>query len=295
MRIRHCSFQSPLLIALATLVAVETTAVASAEERLWYDRPASKWTEALPLGNGSMGAMVFGGVEQARYQFNDDTLWVGAPHEYQHPGAHEHLDQIRSLLFAGKQKESERLAAETFMSVPLRQMSYQPCGNLILEFSGHADHERFQRELDLGSAIARTRYRADGVDYVRESFVSFPAKALILRLAAVEAGKLSFTARVESPHDALEISSIDEQTLLLSGQVSRKQGRKVGNISSQMTFACHLQILETDGEVKASNDKLHLTNASPCDAGPHNGDQLHQLSQPGDESNGAKSGSFAEA
>ncbi|MHC4104298.1 MAG: glycoside hydrolase N-terminal domain-containing protein, partial [Planctomycetota bacterium] len=94
--------------------------------KLWYRQPAQKWTEALPVGNGRLGAMVYGGTEHEQLQFNDDTLWTGEPHEYQHEGAVEYLPIVRKLLFEGKQREAERLAMEHMMSVPLRQEKYQP-------------------------------------------------------------------------------------------------------------------------------------------------------------------------
>ena len=98
--------------------------------KLWYTQPAEKWTEALPVGNGRLGAMIFGGAAQERLQFNDDTLWTGEPHEYQHEGAAEYLPTVRKLLFEGQQRQADRIAAEHMMSVPLRQEKYQPFGDL---------------------------------------------------------------------------------------------------------------------------------------------------------------------
>ncbi|MHC4626333.1 MAG: glycoside hydrolase N-terminal domain-containing protein, partial [Planctomycetota bacterium] len=97
-----------------------------ADMLLWYRQPATEWTEALPVGNGRLGAMIFGGAAQERLQFNDDTLWTGQPHEYHHEGAAEYLPTVRNLLFEGKQRQADRLAAEHMMSVPLRQEKYQP-------------------------------------------------------------------------------------------------------------------------------------------------------------------------
>jgi alpha-L-fucosidase 2 len=112
--------QKCLRISVVTLVMLAGSA-ASADLGpllLWYPEPAEKWTEALPVGNGRLGAMVFGGVDVERLQFNEDTLWTGGPRDYSHPGARDHLPTIRRLLFEGKQREAERLAMEHFMSVP---------------------------------------------------------------------------------------------------------------------------------------------------------------------------------
>ena len=104
---------------------------------LWYDEPAERWVEALPVGNGRLGAMVFGRVTQERIQINEDTLWTGQPQDYQHAGAKALLPEIRRLLFAGEQREAEKLAMQHFMSSPLRQEAYQPFADLILTFPGH--------------------------------------------------------------------------------------------------------------------------------------------------------------
>ena len=107
-----------------------------AQLKLWYEEPAANWNEALPLGNGSVGAMVFGGPATARFQFNHDTLWSGQPHDYAHEGAVEYLPRIRELLYASKRAEAEKLAMEHFMSDPLRQTAYQPFGDLMIHFPG---------------------------------------------------------------------------------------------------------------------------------------------------------------
>ena len=112
---------------------------------LKYDQPAQSWNEALPVGNGRLGAMVFGGVVRERIQFNEETLWTGEPHDYSHPGASEYLDTIRQLVFAGKPREAENIAMEHFMSVPLGQKAYQPFGDLYIGFPGHEKYTGYQR------------------------------------------------------------------------------------------------------------------------------------------------------
>jgi len=95
---------------------------------LWYEKPASKWEEALPIGNGRIGAMIYGGIAEEHIQFNEETLWTGRPHDYSNIGASAYLGRIRELIWQGKQDEAEKLALEKFMSVPLRQEKYQPFG-----------------------------------------------------------------------------------------------------------------------------------------------------------------------
>ena len=128
---------------------------------LWYKEPAAEWTEALPLGNGRLGAMVFGGVERERLQLNEDTLYAGGPYSPVNPEARGRLDEVRGLIFDGSYALAEALADRFLMGMPLKQMSYQPAGDLWLDF-GHADAERYRRSLDLDTAIATTTYAAAG-------------------------------------------------------------------------------------------------------------------------------------
>ena len=121
---------------------------------LRYDDDADEWVEALPIGNGRLGAMVFGRTATERVQFNEDTVWAGEPHDYAHEGAAAHLPEIRRLLREGRQREAEELALREFMSVPLGQMPYQPVGDLWLGF-GHDDVTDYERTLDLQQALTR--------------------------------------------------------------------------------------------------------------------------------------------
>src|SRR5215469_904807 len=149
-------FLSMLVPAIAVhALLVPTLAVhsqfANLSNSLWYTAPAQKWTDALPIGNGRMGAMVFGGVPDERIQFNEDTLWKGHPHDYVRVGAHDHLAEIQQLLFAGQKKQAEDLTRKTFLSDPVRQKAYQPFGDLHLHFVQQGNMTDYRRELDLDS------------------------------------------------------------------------------------------------------------------------------------------------
>ena len=142
---------------LALFLLLSAAALYGSEDlTLWYQQPANQWEEALPVGNGRLGAMVYGGLEKDRIQYNEETLWTGVPQEYHHPGAAANLNSIRQLLFDGKQKETENLAMGHFMSQPLRQERYQPFADLILEFPGHDKVTDYYRDLDLRTAVATT-------------------------------------------------------------------------------------------------------------------------------------------
>jgi alpha-L-fucosidase 2 len=230
--------------------------------KLWYDKPATEWVEALPLGNGRLGAMVFGGTEEERIQFNEDTLWIGEPHDYSHPGAAEHLPTIRRLLFEGKQKEAERLGREHFMSVPLRQMPYQPCGDLRLHLPDHDEVTHYRRELDIDQAVATVQYGVGGVDYTREVFASAPDDAIVVRIAASKRGALSFTATLDSPHADSSTRATDQGQLLLRGRLPTRYKKTGTTIGSPLSFEVHLQVFPAGGSAEATDDGIRIEGAT---------------------------------
>src|SRR5579862_1798151 len=178
----------------AALAALSVCLSAQTPSTLWYRHPARLWVEALPIGNGRIGAMVFGGPAHERIQFNEQTVWTGEPHDYAHKGASRFLPQIRELLFAGKQKEAEDLAMREFMSVPVRQKAYQAFGDVLLNFSTLRDNEvtDYRRTLDLDTAVVSTAFAAAGVQFRREVFASHPADAVVIRLTASRPASLTF-------------------------------------------------------------------------------------------------------
>jgi alpha-L-fucosidase 2 len=195
---------------------------------LWYDRPAVKWTSALPIGNGRLGAMIYGGANTEHLQFNESTLWTDGPREHAHPGAVQYLRQLRDLLKAGKQKEAEQLAEEHFMGlksaapVSRYEAAYQPFADLLLHFKDtSAEVSNYKRELDLYTAIARTTYTSDHVQYTREYLASTPQQAIITQLTANRPGKISFTALLKSPHAGYTTRKINDSTLALSLKIGK--------------------------------------------------------------------------
>ena len=187
---------------------------------LWYRQPAVNWVEALPVGNGRLGAMVFGGTAHERIQFNEDTVWTGEPHEYQHEGAAKFLPELRRLLAEGKQKEAHELGMQEFMGVPLRQKAYQPCADLLLDFAGHEAAANYERALDLDAAVATVRYRVGNVTYTRETFASYPAQVIVVRITADQRRALNFTARLASPHADSTVRALGATGLGIAGRVA---------------------------------------------------------------------------
>ena len=229
--------------------------------KLWYQEPAKEWAESLPVGNGRLGAMIFGGTASERLQFNEDTLWTGRPHEYQHGGAVAYLPIVRKLLFEGKQREAEKLAGEKMMSVPLRQEKYQPFGDLRLSFPGHDQPVDYCRELDIDSGLATVRYHIGDTEFIREVFCSFPDQVIVVRLTCDTPGQLTFSAKLDSPHPDTQTLVVD-QTLALRGRLQDyTNARTKETRPGVLKFEARLGWRVSGGEVIATDDALEVKDA----------------------------------
>jgi alpha-L-fucosidase 2 len=167
---------------------------------LWYRQPATKWLEALPLGNGLIGAMAFGGTRQERIALNESSFWSGRPHDYDAPDAIKYFPQVRDLVVAGKFQEAEKLADARFYGVPAAQQAYQPLGDLLLSFDGPEKVDDYCRELDMETGVTKVRYRAGDAVFLREAFVSHPDRVLVVRLTCDKPGRLAVQAQLTSPY-----------------------------------------------------------------------------------------------
>jgi alpha-L-fucosidase 2 len=231
---------------------------------LWYDKPAREWTEALPVGNGRLGAMIYGGAASDTIQFNEETLWSGQPHDYANEGAHQYLAQIRQLLWSGKQAEAEQLANEQFMSEPFGQLCYQPFGSVILNFPEHESAVNYRRQLDLRNAVASIIYEADGVKYKREVLASNPDQSIIIHLEASKKGALNFAAGLNCPHENYSVS-IENNQIILKGKANNYPSR-VGRDGkpypeSKLTFEARLKVVNEGGGIVEDNQTLKVVNA----------------------------------
>ena len=230
-------------------------AAASAEQtplRLWYDAPAAKWTEALPVGNGTIGGMVFGGVSDEHIQFNEDTLWTGHPHDYARVEGHRYLPEIRELIFGGKVAEAEELVRREFLSDPLHQRAYQPFGDLYFHFDGQDRATDYRRELDLRTAIHRVSYSVEGVSYTRDVFVSNPDHVMVIRFTASRPGSISFSMKMTSPHRDSHTSIVAKDTLALSGQVE----------PDGLRFESRVRVIAEGGGASVSDGEIQVSRAN---------------------------------
>jgi alpha-L-fucosidase 2 len=222
--------------------------------KLWYNQPAEQWVEALPVGNGRLGAMIFGGVETEQIQLNEESVWTGGPIDRANPEALEYLDDVRQLLFDGKYAAGDRLAQQKIMGTRIDggKHTYQTLGDLFLEFEGLGEIENYRRSLDLKTATSKTEFESDGVKYTREIFSSAPDEVIVLRLSASEQGKLNFSVRMERPGDAEKIS-VGENQILMNG-FAEYEGR--GN-----RFAAVTAVNAQNGTVTSSENSLKIENA----------------------------------
>ncbi|MEK6283910.1 MAG: glycoside hydrolase family 95 protein [Acidobacteriota bacterium] len=170
--------------------------------RLWYRQPAANWNEALPIGNGRLAAMVFGGIDSERIQLNEDTIWAGEKRDRNNPEGARNLAEVRRLLFAGRPKEAEQLAERTIIAVPKRMPPYQPLGDLLLRFNGHENPKDYLRELDLDSGIVRVTYRLGDTRFTREVFASAVDQIIVVRLISDKSGRISFKGTLTRQQDS---------------------------------------------------------------------------------------------
>ncbi|MBF8963607.1 glycoside hydrolase family 95 protein [Pontibacter sp. FD36] len=204
---------------------------ASMYHKLWYKQPAGNWNEALPLGNGRLGAMVFGQPAQEQLQLNEETVWAGEPGNNVLTALHSALPEIRALINAGRHKEAHDLASEKIPRHPAADnnygMPYQPVGNLFISFPGHKQATDYYRDLDIQQATATVSYKVNGVTFKREVLSSFTDDVVIVRLTADKPKSINFTLTADSPHKSYTVRTQDNQLLLsgVSGDADNKKGK----------------------------------------------------------------------
>jgi len=226
------------------------------DHRLWYSKPAKVWNEALPIGNGRLGAMIFGGVAEERLQLNEDSMWYGGPRDRNNEDALPNLPHIRRLITEGKLREAEELASMTMAGLPEAQRHYLPLGELQLSF-GHHDGpvEDYVRELDLDRGVSRVSYQINEIRYTRELFASHPDQAIILRISADQKNAVSMKARFNRQNwRYLEKTKKWEQGgLIMLGECGGKDGN---------SFAAVMKAIPNEGICRLLGEYLLVENAS---------------------------------
>ena len=244
--------------ALATALAI--IAACSAPEtdndlKLWYDEPASQWVEALPVGNGRLGAMVFGGTASERLQLNEETVWAGQPNTNANPDVEPGaLDEIRQLIFEGRYRDAQDMVDRKIFFPTNHGMSYQTVGDLLFEFPGHEEATAYRRELDIANALSSVSYEVDGVQYFREVFSSLADDVLVVRLAASQKGSISFNASFSTPQNAAV--TVEDGELVMRGVTSSQEG-----LEGKVRFTAKARICPVGGGMEASDASLAVKDA----------------------------------
>lgn len=221
--------------------------------KLWYTHPARNWTEALPLGNSRLGAMIFGGVGSEELQLNEETFWAGGPYSNNNPKGREALPKIRELIFQNKFGEAQKMIDDNF-NTPQNGMRYLTLGSLFLNFPGHENPLNYYRDLDIEKAVATVRYEVDGVVYKRTAFSSFTDDVIIVRIEADKEKALNFSIAYKCPLESVISAKGNKLTMQCKG--CEQEG-----IPAALNAECQIQV-KTNGKVKGDGEKLSVSDAT---------------------------------
>src|SRR6185437_9088050 len=226
--------------------------------KLWYNKPAGNvWENALPVGNGFLGAMVYGNVDTESIQLNEYTVWSGSPNRNDNPLALDSLAEIRKLVFEGKQEKADRLADRVIVSKKSQGQMYEPVGELYLAFDGQKNYTSYYRELDIEKAVAKTTYKAGDVTYTREVLASFPDRVIVVRLTASRRGSLSFNAFYTTPQPNAEIKTTSSKELTIAGTTIDHDG-----VKGMVKFKGIARIKTEGGTLSTTDTSLIVENAN---------------------------------
>jgi alpha-L-fucosidase 2 len=225
--------------------------------KLWYRQPAQQWTQALPVGNGRLAAMVFGSVSKEHIQLNEDTVWSGDKRDRSNPEASKSVPEIRRLLQEGHPAEAQALADRTMISIPRALPVYQTLGDLWLDFGAVPESSNYRRELNLDTGVASVQYTASGVRYTREFLASAPCHCIVVRLTADRPGSLSFHASLNRPADATTEAAPGK--LIMTGQALPKKAP--GEHETGVRFRAEMKAAVSGGHLENTGDRLDVTAA----------------------------------
>ncbi|QIL90363.1 glycosyl hydrolase family 95 catalytic domain-containing protein [Microbulbifer harenosus] len=259
--IRHSVWFVVLLYSLGSVLSQgafagipESRTAADKSLTLWYDRPADNWNQALPIGNGRLGAMIYGGVAREELQLNEDTVWAGAPNNNVNPEIAPYISKVNEALFKGEFTEAQRLADAHLHSKANHGMPYQTVGSLRLNFPGHDKYLDYHRELDIGNALAKVSYRVGDVRYAREVFSSLTDSVIVVRLTADKPSKIDLDLSFDSPQQ--HGVEIDRKQLLVRGRGGDHEG-----LEGKIRFSTIVRPKMEGGHLDATAKTLRIRGA----------------------------------
>jgi alpha-L-fucosidase 2 len=243
---------------LIVLVSCTTKNESIKNNTIWFAQPASNWNEALPIGNGRLGGMVFGSIYNERIQLNEESLWTGSRNQFTDKTlAYKVLPEIRQLLFDGEYAKAQILCKNEFMGNNNWNM-YQTLGDLYLQANHVGEAENYKRKLDLETAIASVSYSVDGVNFKREYFSSYPDQALFVKISADKPASVSISAALKRPKDA-EISA-NKNSIIMRGQVTAG-GVDIQGLNPGVHYFCALNAFNTGGDLVTEGDSIRINKA----------------------------------
>src|SRR5215216_2670308 len=244
------------------LITVVSFSQTNSGLKLWYKQPSGKtWENALPIGNGRLGAMIYGNTEKEIIQLNEHTVWSGSPNRNDNPLALDSLAIIRQLVFEGKQKDAERIAGRTIITKKSHGQKFEPVGSLELAFDGHENVSNYYRELDIEKAVTKTSYTVGDVTYTREALASFPDRVVVMRLTASKPGNISFTAFFTTPQKRATIKTIPlaggTKELTIFGTTSDHE-----TVKGMVNYKGIVRMKLESGALTANDTSLTIKNAN---------------------------------
>jgi len=237
--------------------------------KLWYRQPAKEWVEALPVGNGRLGGMVFGRTDVERIQLNEDSVWYGGPRDRNNPDALEYLPEIRRLILEGKVIEAQELANLTLAGLPEAESHYEPLGDLYLSFKhDEADVKDYIRELDLDTGIVRVQYAVDNTTYAREVFASYVDNVIVIHLTSTSPGSISLKVQLDRGRfrNLDRVEPLKPDTLIMGGRCGGENG---------IVFRAAVRAVVEGGTTEVIGDNLLIKRADATVVGR----DCHRLSR----------------
>lgn len=242
--------KNTLILIYLSLCSIFTSAQ---DLKLWYSQPAQNWSEALPIGNSRLGAMVYGGIEREELQLNEETFWAGSPYNNDNSNAIHVLPVVRKLIFEGKNQEAQTLIDANFLTKQ-HGMSYLTLGSLFLEFPEHKNVSGFYRDLNLENATTTTRYQVNNVTYTRTTFASFTNNVIIMHIKASKANTLNFKVTYNCPLE-YEVNAQNDKLVITC------QGKEQEGLKAALQAECQVQV-KTNGTIHSAGDILQVSEGT---------------------------------
>lgn len=248
---------SRIIVLSCVFLTVSFILPAQTENKLWYNKPAANWNEALPIGNGKLAAMIFGGTGTEQVQLNEETIWTGAPHNNIVDSMGYAIPELRRLLLSKQYIEAQKLSLQKMKAVQ-NGMSYQPAGDLLIQFPDSVKAIGYYRELDISKAVSTISYNVNGVKFTRESFASFAHNAIIVKISADKPGAVDCDAFLKIPHKIAEINTDEKEGCLIAEATPKDQEQLI----SKIRYAVMVKPVVEKGELKYEGNKIKIRHAN---------------------------------